>query len=221
MTSVSKRVLTHLMILLCRVNHISKRLVRHRPRVYCTRGNISAAEWWVLCVHLCVWKRGSTLTFLHGLAVLFLFGLILELLRVYEALEEAVSHLVPHLEHHLLLLEPLPLRLQLLPHLGHLPPHLPVLPVHLPPAGLLPPAQALPRRNMCLLLRRRLYRPLRYLDHHLRLRGPGRETRPDFHQSQRRWLDNGGGLRVEGASLIFWGGAGKGVQGLGQLRERV
>ena len=66
-------VLTHLVILLGRVDHISKGLVRRRSRVDGTLGYISAAEWWVLGVHLCVWEGGSCLILLYWLAVLLLF----------------------------------------------------------------------------------------------------------------------------------------------------
>jgi hypothetical protein len=49
-----------------------------------------------------------------------LLDLTLHLLRVEEALEEAVAHLKTHLEKLLLLLEPLPLRLDLVVKLSEL-----------------------------------------------------------------------------------------------------
>jgi hypothetical protein len=70
-------VLPQLLILVRRVDYISKRLVCRRPWVDGTRSYIGAAEGWVLGVHLGVWEGGSCLILLYWLAVLLLFGLIL------------------------------------------------------------------------------------------------------------------------------------------------
>jgi hypothetical protein len=61
---------------------------------------------------------------LHRILRELLLDLTLHLLRVEEALEEAVAHLKTHLEKLLLLLEPLPLRLDLLVKLSELRFHL-------------------------------------------------------------------------------------------------